>query len=271
MTTKIVLKSTDRVNTSTSANECEFNIDWGSILDEGKYRVKYSICKTIKQPPTFNQLLVNKPPWARYDVTGFNVGTQILFDLTGNGRNATCVSCAVSTQISVSNGSGALITSVTGSAGSSSIQFPVGSIPSGNFTICGITRYRGAVATQKRVLVSDQGAYFGHNSAGRGTFNYGGQQLSNIVTTSPVQNYLPFCVSSGVAPPNNVLCDSVSNGLTISAITPFTSRLGINTNGLTNASGFELSQLFIWDQALTYVEMLVMSEKFRQFLASGTL
>lgn len=271
MTTKIILQSKNRVNPLTSANDCEFYINWGSILDEGKYKVNYSICKTIKQPPTFDQLLVNKPPWARYDVTGFNVGTQILSDLTGNGRNATCISCAVSTQVSAINGSGVPITSVTGSAGSSSIQFPVGSIPSGNFTICGITRYRGAVATQKRILVSDQGAYFGHNSAGRGTFNYGGQQLANPITAFPVLNYLPFCVSSGVAPPNNVLCNSISNGLTISPITPFTSRLGINTNGLTDASGFELSQLFIWDQALTYVEMQVMSEKFRQFLASGTL
>jgi Concanavalin A-like lectin/glucanases superfamily len=52
MTTKIILKSTDRVDTSTSANNCEFRIDWGSILDDGKYRVSYSICKNLLPPLT---------------------------------------------------------------------------------------------------------------------------------------------------------------------------------------------------------------------------
>jgi Concanavalin A-like lectin/glucanases superfamily len=47
MNTKIILNSKDRVNPLTSANNCEFYIDWGSILDDGEYRVKYSICKTL--------------------------------------------------------------------------------------------------------------------------------------------------------------------------------------------------------------------------------
>jgi Concanavalin A-like lectin/glucanases superfamily len=47
MNTKIILNSNSRVNPLTSANNCEFYIDWGSILDDGEYRVKYSICKTL--------------------------------------------------------------------------------------------------------------------------------------------------------------------------------------------------------------------------------
>jgi hypothetical protein len=35
------------MNKLSSANEAEFRIDWGSILSEGKYRVKYSILKSV--------------------------------------------------------------------------------------------------------------------------------------------------------------------------------------------------------------------------------
>ena len=159
MNTKIILNSKDRVNPLTSANDCEFYINWGSILDDGKYNVKYSICKQIRVALTFSQLLINKPPWARYNASSFNATTQVLSDLTGNGRNATCVSCVISTQLQAINGSSVPMTSVTGSAGASSIQNPVGSCPA-NHTICFITRYRGAIATQKTILKNEVGDYF---------------------------------------------------------------------------------------------------------------
>ena len=44
----IILKSTDRINNTTTANDAQFYIDWGSILEDGKYRVNYSICKQLK-------------------------------------------------------------------------------------------------------------------------------------------------------------------------------------------------------------------------------
>ena len=44
----IILKSTDRINNATTANDAQFYIDWGSILGDGKYRVNYSICKQLK-------------------------------------------------------------------------------------------------------------------------------------------------------------------------------------------------------------------------------
>jgi hypothetical protein len=47
----VLLNSNDRMNKLTSANDAEFCIDWGSILNEGKYRVKYSICKQLKPLP----------------------------------------------------------------------------------------------------------------------------------------------------------------------------------------------------------------------------
>lgn len=43
----LILKSKDRINKVASANDAEFYIDWGSILPDGKYRVNYSICKSI--------------------------------------------------------------------------------------------------------------------------------------------------------------------------------------------------------------------------------
>ena len=44
----IILKSTDRINNRTTANDAQFYIDWGSILEDGKYLVNYSICKQLK-------------------------------------------------------------------------------------------------------------------------------------------------------------------------------------------------------------------------------
>lgn len=43
----IILKSRDRINNTTTANDAQFYIDWGSILEDGKYRVSYSICKQL--------------------------------------------------------------------------------------------------------------------------------------------------------------------------------------------------------------------------------
>ena len=43
----IILKSSDRVNNTTTANNAEFYIDWGNILEDGEYKVKYSICKQL--------------------------------------------------------------------------------------------------------------------------------------------------------------------------------------------------------------------------------
>ena len=50
----IILNSRNRVDTTTTANNAQFYIDWSSILKEGKYRVKYSICK---------QSLTAQIPW----------------------------------------------------------------------------------------------------------------------------------------------------------------------------------------------------------------
>lgn len=48
----IILKSTDRINNTITANNAEFYLDW-SVLEEGRYKVTYSICKQIK-PPVVN-------------------------------------------------------------------------------------------------------------------------------------------------------------------------------------------------------------------------
>ena len=192
-------------------------------------------------------------------------------DLTGNGRNATCVSCVISTQLHAINGSGSLMTRVTGSAGSSSIQFPVGSCPA-NHTMCFITRYRGAAATQKTILKNEVGGYFGHNTARRGIVNYGGNTIANGVTTAPVISYLNMCVSSSLPAPDYVLVNGVPNGIIgVAPISPFTSTLSINVNGGTETSGFELNQLIIWDRVLTSAEMTIVSNSFTKLLATGVL
>lgn len=57
MSIKIILNSKDRVNNATSANDCEFRINWGAILDDAKYRVSYSICKQLIIP------VIPEIPW----------------------------------------------------------------------------------------------------------------------------------------------------------------------------------------------------------------
>ena len=54
----IILNSRNRVDTTTTANHAQFYIDWSSILEQGRYRVKYSICKQLVGPvgPTFNTI-----------------------------------------------------------------------------------------------------------------------------------------------------------------------------------------------------------------------
>jgi hypothetical protein len=46
----IILNSRNRVDTTTTGNHAQFYIEWCSILKEGKYRVKYSICKQLVGP-----------------------------------------------------------------------------------------------------------------------------------------------------------------------------------------------------------------------------
>ena len=268
---KIILNSKDRIDSTSSANDCQFYFDWSTALEEGHYHVKYSICKQIKviPIPTFQQLLVNNPPWARYDVTGFNATTQILSDLTGNGRNATCTNAFIATQINIINGSGTRLTSIVGPP-NATVQFPVGSVPAVH-TICFITRYRGTTANQKRILVNDFGNYFGHFSGSRGSCFYGSQTLSSGITTTPAINYLNMIVNSTVPAPDNILVNGVSNGLlNVPTVAPFTSRLSINL-GTTEVSGWELSQLIIFDRSLSVIEMNVISTSFTNYLATGIL
>ena len=269
---KIILNSKDRIDSTSSANDCQFNFDWASALEEGKYHVKYSICKQLKALPavlTFQQVLVNKPPWARYDVTGFNATTQILSDLTGNGRNATCTNAFIAIQVNPINGSGVRLTSIVGST-TGTVQFPLGSLPPVH-TICFITRYRGTIANQKRILINDLGNFFGHHNGSRGICFYGPEVLSNPITTTPAINYLNMCINSSISAPDNVLVNGVPNGLlNVPAVAPFTSRLSINL-GTTEVSGWELCQLIIFDRSLSVIEMNVISSSFTNYLATGIL
>jgi hypothetical protein len=268
---KVILNSNDRIDTSTSANDCQFNFDWASALEEGRYNVTYSICSQLKTNPipTFQQVLLSNPPWARYDVSSFNQTTQILSDLTGNSRNAICSGAFIATQINAINGSSVRLTSIVGPP-TATIQFPVGSLPPVH-TLCFITRYRGTIANQKRILVNDTGGYFGHFAASRGSCFFGNQIISNGVTTTPVINYLNMIVNSAAQAPNNVIVNGVPNGnLGVPAVAPFSSRLAINL-GTTEVSGWELCQLIIFDRSLSDVEMYVVSTSFDNYLATGIL
>lgn len=268
---KIILNSYDRVDLTKSANDAEYYLDWQTALEEGTYLVSYSICKQINMTPTtFQQLLSLSPPWARYDTSSLNATTQILSDLTPNGRNAVCTGVVVTVQPAIANGSGSILSGLTGSV-TGTIQFPTGSVPA-NHTICFITRYRTALANRKRILVAGASDFFGHNTPTlRGVVNYGGVARANSVVSEPAINYLNMCVSSGIPAPNNILVNGVPNGITgLTPAVPFTGTLAINI-GTVEVSGFELNQLIIWDKALSSSELILVSNALANYLATGIM
>jgi hypothetical protein len=113
----------------------------------------YGILPSPQQ--TFSQLLTSVPAWAKY--RGSALQGNILSDESGNNRNADCTNITLAT--TTGNGGGTVPLSVLkGSStvkGSSTIIFPVGSIPQGSYTIAFITRYSGAATN--RILTGHLG------------------------------------------------------------------------------------------------------------------
>jgi hypothetical protein len=78
-------------------------------------------------------------------------------------------------------------------------------------------------------------------------------------------------VSTGTAPPNNIVVNGVGKGSL--SITPSTtiSQLAINTSLYLEKSSFELAHLVIWNVALTPTQMKVVTDSFANYLLTGVL
>jgi hypothetical protein len=224
----------------------------------------------------FKTILYNKPPWARYSGSSFNLATNKLLDETGNGRHATCVGITQSS--GTGNGSLSNITFIQGTT-TSTIAFPTGSIPL-KHTICAITRYSSTVAAnQGRILAStgsSNNVIIGHHINKRGVVFYGpnnfanGWLTSDTISTGTITNWLNLGYSNVLSSPTNVLVDTVAKGLQSALATPVVMNLAINLQyATTEKSDFQLCQLIIWDQVLTAVELLEVSKAMDYYLING--
>jgi hypothetical protein len=228
---------------------------------------------------TFAQLLISVPPWAKYRGSAYL--NNILPDESGNNRNADCVSCNLSS--TTGNGGGTvpipICRGVSTVKGSSTIIFPVGSIPQGDYTIAFITRYSGG--TTNRILCGHLGQNYilGHQAAKQGVLFDSIQWCTPIVNLKPISNvttnitdWLSMCVvNNGTAPPNNIVVNGIGKGSL--SITPSISinQLAINTSLYLEKSSFELAHLVIWDVALTQTQMKVVTDSFANYLLTGVL
>ena len=212
-------------------------------------------------------LLINKPPWGRYNASNF-VGTQ-LTDITGNGRHG-LMSASVTSGSASGNGATASINSIGGGT-TATLLFPTGSIPA-PYTICSISRYTGG--TFGRILQSSTDNWLhGHHAAGpikRGV-HYNGAWRTDQIGAGVSTDWLNFITTSGNTSPNNILRDGVGVGISAGS-NAIVSELAINIGPYSNeVSNWGLTQLIIWNQVLTPAEMVIVSNAFTQFLATGVL
>ena len=230
---------------------------------------KLCAIKSVKttQKTTLASILLNKPPWARYSASSWS-GTT-LSDLTGNARHATTSGVALGS--TTGNGCSGTITSIGGTT-TTTIAFPTGSIPT-TFTIASLSRY-GTTGSTNRVLCNNSttgNIFHGHQGAKRGVSYYDNGWKTAQATVGTLRNWLN-CVGtngSGVSIPSNIVVDGTGIGVANAGIGNYT--LAINIGRSAEYSDYELSQLIIWDQALTADEMTIVANAITNYMNTGIL
>ena len=214
------------------------------------------------------QITAVAPLWGAYSAEAWDSGTNVLSDLTGNGRNAT------TSGVTYTSGSGGGATSSIGylsGTNSSKINWPAGSVPS-TFTIASLTSYTGT--NNHRILQSTSGNWLhGHWNGGAGVHFYEGWRTSSnsASSVSNVNNWL-ICVgtnNTGIAIPNNIIVNGVGKGTANGGASNLT--LTINNPGTYNEySNFKFSQLLIWPSGLTTTQMQSVNTILQNYLNIGS-
>ena len=211
--------------------------------------------------------LVNtKSPWGIYNASSWD-GTNILKESRGNGRDVTLN--GVSYASASGNGAFVNIPYLYGST-TNTMLWQTGSIPA-NFTICSITRYTGGA--NQRILqsngpqVDSSNWLHGHWMNRRGVCYYVGWKTSSSVSNGTLTNWLVTCGKNNGTSPNNILVDGVSIGTANGGSGNL--QLSINTGGYTEYSDWAFSNVIIWDQTLTDVELKLVSDYMTNYLSTG--
>jgi hypothetical protein len=211
-------------------------------------------------------------PWGSY-VAGHAYNTStFLYDITGNGRNAT-ISGTITTGNTRGNGATASIPYINGTT-STKITWPSGSIPS-TFTICSITRV--TASNQGRVLASTTANSpninlgHGHHGSKSGWAFYGKDTTLNSSSASSVSNYTDWLVMCGTngsnATPNNILANGLGIGTSNSGAGGGVLTINDRSDaGYTEQSNFGFNQVIIWDVALTNEQLATVSSTMISYL-----
>jgi hypothetical protein len=215
-----------------------------------------------QQRTAFTQFINYKKPWGMYAARSYN--SNILPDLTNNGRNAIC------TGVTLNNisgyGANVIIPYIYGSQ-TSTVNWPDGSIPT-NFTVCSITRYTDG--NNHMILKGGSGTWIhGHWGGAKGLAHYQVSMGGGDRTASTLTNWVVVCGKNNGTKPKNILVDNNPVGSTDGG-TGGQIRMIINTIGQhSEKSDWAFSHLFIWDQNLTDDEMLFVSRVLKQYLVDG--
>ena len=214
-------------------------------------------------------------PWGWYNAQMFNSGSGVLPDSTGNGHDAIATG-NVQYATGSGNGAAASIAYIYGDT-TGTLAWPSGSIAA-TFTICSISRYTQLNGANQRILQGKTTNWaHGHWTSRRGVGTYGGTWLTTLdsngypVSVNILTNWLVMCTKNSGVNPTNVLIDGVSSG-------SHTGGSGSDTLIINNVAGsvygaesssWALSQVLLWQSALTDAQMLAMSRMLSQYLTSG--
>ena len=207
----------------------------------------------------------------------YNSGSNILPDISGNGHDA-IANGNIQYATGSGNGAAASIAYIYGDT-TGTIAWPTGSIAT-TFTICSISRYTQMNGANQRILQGKTTNWaHGHWTNRRGVGTYGGTWLTTLdtngypISVNVLTNWLVMCTKNSGAYPTNVLIDGVSSG-------SHTGGSGSDTLIINNVAGsvygaesssWALSQVLIWQSALTDAQMLAMSSMLSQYLTSGNI
>ena len=211
---------------------------------------------------TFAKLLQNKPPWGIYTPNDYS--NNVWKEARGNGRDATTVNVSVSS--ASGNGATGSIAYLSGTT-TSSITWPTGSIPD-TFTLFTIAR---RLTSSGRLFVS----------AGT-TSNWVHGFVNSLVGRVYYDKEMSSAFESIILKTNWIVQGGRNKGTTLYNVMTNGEAKGTGTSGTGNLQlginiptwsnefcSFQVSDVLIWDQALTDDEMVLVSDKLMQYLVDG--
>ena len=214
-------------------------------------------------------------PWGWYNAQLWNAGSMILPDATGQGNDAVATG-NVQYATGSGNGAAASIPYIYGDV-TGTLAWPTGSIAS-TFTICSVTRYTQSNSANLRILqgMSTNWAH-GHWLNRRGVGIYGNTWLTALdangyaISVNIVTNWLVMCTKNSGNAPTNVLVDGTTSGARAGGKGSDTLIIN-NVYGSvygTESSNWALSQVLIWQSALTDTQMAAVSTMLKQYLMTA--